>query len=404
MAALKYWVWLATLPGLGTRTRLQLLEHFDSPEDIYYADEGELLLTPDITKAQAALLADKSLERTEQVLADCARDGQFILTMGDSLYPDRLRTIFDPPILLYGKGALPMFDDEVAVTVVGTRSCTPYGVRAASQLGYELSKQGALLVSGMARGIDGEALKGALRAGGFTAAVLGGGADVIYPAENRRLYQDIAATGVILSEYPPGTVPKADHFPVRNRLLSALSLATVVVEAPEKSGALITATAALEQGREVFAVPGPIDAPNSRGSNRLIRDGAGLATESWDILREYQSRYPHKLHPDGEKLPPLPKKSEIFYPERSKKPKVAPSGLPVINVRRNAEGLTDDQIKVLRILDDKEPMLTDDIALRANVPVRRILSAVTMLEIDGYTRQEGLRKFVRTVEVEDTKE
>ena len=266
MAALKYWVWLATLPGLGHRTRLQLLEHFDSPEDIYYADEGELLLTPDITKAQAALLADKSLERTEQVLADCARDGQFILTMGDSLYPNRLRTIFDPPILLYGKGALPVFDDEVAVTVVGTRSCTPYGVRAASQLGYELSKQGALLVSGMAKGIDGEALKGALRAGGFTAAVLGGGADVIYPAENRRLYQDIAATGVILSEYPPGTVPKADHFPVRNRLLSALSLATVVVEAPEKSGALITATTALEQGREVFAVPGPFDAPMSRGT------------------------------------------------------------------------------------------------------------------------------------------
>lgn len=276
MAALKHWVWLATLPGLGNRTRLQLLEHFDSPEDIYYADEGELLLTPDITKAQAALLADKSLERTEQVLADCARDGQFILTMGDSLYPNRLRTIFDPPILLYGKGALPVFDDEVAVTVVGTRSCTPYGVRAASQLGYELSKQGALLVSGMAKGIDGEALKGALRAGGFTAAVLGGGADVIYPAENRRLYQDIAATGVILSEYPPGTVPKAEHFPVRNRLLSALSLATVVVEAPEKSGALITATTALEQGREVFAVPGPFDAPMSRGTNALIREGAGL--------------------------------------------------------------------------------------------------------------------------------
>ena len=309
MAALKYWVWLATLPGLGTRTRLQLLEHFDSPEDIYYADEGELLLTPDITKAQAALLADKSLERTEQVLADCARDGQFILTMGDSLYPNRLRTIFDPPILLYGKGALPMFDDEVAVTVVGTRSCTPYGVRAASQLGYELSKQGALLVSGMAKGIDGEALKGALRAGGFTAAVLGGGADVIYPAENRRLYHDIAATGVILSEYPPGTVPKADHFPVRNRLLSALSLATVVVEAPEKSGALITATTALEQGREVFAVPGPFDAPMSRGTNALIREGAGLVCEAWDVLSFYESRYPHKLRPLRAKLPPLPKGS-----------------------------------------------------------------------------------------------
>ena len=234
--------------------------------------------------------------------------------------------------------------------------------------------------------------------------VLGCGVDVVYPPENDRLYEDVAASGVLLSEYPPGAEPFGWHFPARNRILSGLCLATLVVEAPEKSGALITAATALEQGRDVFAIPGPLDAEGSVGCNRLIRDGAGLATESWDILREYQSRYPHKLHPDGEKLPPLPKKSEIFYPERSKKPKVAPSGLPVINVRRNAEGLTDDQIKVLRILDDKEPMLTDDIALRANVPVRRILSAVTMLEIDGYTRQEGLRKFVRTVEVEDTKE
>ena len=402
MAALKYWVWLATLPGLGTRTRLQLLEHFDSPEDIYYADEGELLLTPDITKAQAALLADKSLERTEQVLADCARDGQFILTMGDTLYPDRLRTIFDPPILLYGKGALPMFDDEVAVTVVGTRSCTPYGVRAASQLGYELSKQGALLVSGMAKGIDGEALKGALRAGGFTAAVLGGGADVIYPAENRRLYQDIAATGVILSEYPPGTVPKANHFPVRNRLLSALSLATVVVEAPEKSGALITATTALEQGREVFAVPGPFDAPMSRGTNALIREGAGLVCEAWDVLSFYESRYPHKLRLLRAKLPPLPKGApETESGEPAKPVEEAPPApaLPVLDISQDPGGLTDDQIAVLSVLHTDIPTLTDDAAILADLPVRRVLSALTVLEIDGYVCRQGARSFLRTVEL-----
>ena len=148
-------------------------------------------------------------------------------------------------------------------------------MRAASQLGYELARQGALLVSGMAKGIDGEALKGALRAGGFTAAVLGGGADVVYPAANRRLYEDIAATGVILSEYPPGTEPRGDHFPVRNRLLSALSLATVVVEAPEKSGALITAATALEQGREVFAVPGPLRRAQEPGLQRPDTRGRG---------------------------------------------------------------------------------------------------------------------------------
>lgn len=404
MSALKFWVWLTEQNRLGGPARQALLEHFGSPEEVYYAEPGDLLQVEGITADQVQALENKSLDRAQSILEECARKDIFLLTAQDALYPQRLKNIYDPPLLLYGRGSMPLFDEEAAVAVVGTRSCSPYGIRTAERFGFEMSKQGGLVVSGLARGIDAASQLGALRAGGLTAAVLGCGVDVVYPPENDRLYEDVAASGVLLSEYPPGAEPFGWHFPARNRILSGLCLATLVVEAPEKSGALITATTALEQGRDVFAIPGPLDAEGSVGCNRLIRDGAGLATESWDILREYQSRYPHKLHPDGEKLPPLPKKSEIFYPERSKKPKVAPSGLPVINVRRNAEGLTDDQIKVLRILDDKEPMLTDDIALRANVPVRRILSAVTMLEIDGYTRQEGLRKFVRTVEVEDTKE
>lgn len=404
MSALKFWVWLTEQNRLGGPARQALLEHFGSPEEVYYAEPGDLLQVEGITADQVQALENKSLDRAQSILEECARKDIFLLTAQDALYPQRLKNIYDPPLLLYGRGSMPLFDEEAAVAVVGTRSCSPYGIRTAERFGFEMSKQGGLVVSGLARGIDAASQLGALRAGGLTAAVLGCGVDVVYPPENDRLYEDVAAFGVLLSEYPPGAEPFGWHFPARNRILSGLCLATLVVEAPEKSGALITAATALEQGRDVFAIPGPLDAEGSVGCNRLIRDGAGLATESWDILREYQSRYPHKLHPDGEKLPPLPKKSEIFYPERSKKPKVASSGLPVINVRRNAEGLTDDQIKVLRILDDKEPMLTDDIALRANVPVRRILSAVTMLEIDGYTRQEGLRKFVRTVEVEDTKE
>ena len=404
MSALKFWVWLTEQNRLGGPARQALLEHFGSPEEVYYAEPGDLLQVEGITADQVQALENKSLDRAQSILEECARKDIFLLTAQDALYPQRLKNIYDPPLLLYGRGSMPLFDEEAAVAVVGTRSCSPYGIRTAERFGFEMSKQGGLVVSGLARGIDAASQLGALRAGGLTAAVLGCGVDVVYPPENDRLYEDVAASGVLLSEYPPGAEPFGWHFPARNRILSGLCLATLVVEAPEKSGALITAATALEQGRDVFAIPGPLDAEGSVGCNRLIRDGAGLATESWDILREYQSRYPHKLHPDGEKLPPLPKKSEIFYPERSNKPKAAPSGLPVINVRRNAEGLTDDQIKVLRILDDKEPMLTDDIALRANVPVRRILSAVTMLEIDGYTRQEGLCKFVRTVEVEDTKE
>lgn len=402
MAALKYWVWLTTLPGLGQRTKLQLLEHFASPEEIYFAPEEELLLAEGVTKAQCALLADKSLDRAEKVLEDCAKDGQFLLTMDDAAYPARLRNIYDPPLLLYGKGSLPLFDEEVAVTVVGTRSCTPYGVKAASELGYELAKQGALLVSGMAKGIDGEALRGALRAGGFTAAVLGGGADVVYPAANRRLYEDIAATGVILSEYPPGTEPRGEHFPVRNRLLSALSVATLVVEAPERSGALITAATALEQGREVFAVPGPFDAPMSRGCNGLIREGAGLVCEAWDVLSFYESRYPHKLRLLRAKLPPLPKGApETESGEPAKPVEEAPPApaLPVLDISQDPGGLTDDQITVLSVLHTDIPTLTDDAAILADLPVRRVLSALTVLEIDGYVCRQGARSFLRTVEL-----
>ena len=404
MAALKYWLWLTTAPGLSNRTKLLLLEHFSSPEDVYYAQPDELCLVEGVTKQQAQVLADKSLTRAEAVLADCAKDGQFIVTMDDAAYPGRLRDMYDPPVVLYGKGSMPLFDEEAAVAVVGTRKCSPYGVRAASQLGYELSKQGALLVSGMAKGIDGEALKGALRAGGFTAAVLGGGADVIYPAENRRLYQDIAATGVILSEYPPGTVPKADHFPVRNRLLSALSLATVVVEAPEKSGALITATTALEQGREVFAVPGPFDAPMSRGTNALIREGAGLVCEAWDVLSFYESRYPHKLRPLRAKLPPLLKGSTPPEDEAAPAQPAVPAApsapaLPVLDISHDPAGLTDDQIAVLSVLQTDVPTLTDDAALLTDLPVRRVLSALTVLEIDGYVSRQGTRSFLRTVEL-----
>ena len=179
MAALKYWLWLTTAPALSNRAKLLLLEHFSSPEDVYYAQPDQLCLVEGITRQQAESLSDKSLARAEKVLADCVRDGQFIVTMDDAAYPARLRDMYAPPVLLYGKGSMPLFDEEAAVAVVGTRKCSPYGTRAASQLGYELARQGGLVISGLAKGIDGAAHQGALRAGGFTAAVLGGGADVV---------------------------------------------------------------------------------------------------------------------------------------------------------------------------------------------------------------------------------
>ena len=185
--------------------------------------------------------------------------------MQDALYPDRLRNIYDPPVLLYGRGRMPLFDGGGRRLRGGYPDVYPLWHLRRRGAGLPAGEGGCRGGVGLARGIDGASHRGALRAGGFTAAVLGGGVDVVYPAENRRLYEDIAATGVLLSEYPPGTEPVGSHFPVRNRILSGLSLAVLVVEAPERSGALITAHTALEQGRDVFAVPGPIDAGSQPG-------------------------------------------------------------------------------------------------------------------------------------------
>ncbi len=402
MAALQYWVWLTNVPGLTNHSRWLLLEHFHAVDEIYYADEQQILLTPGITVQQAQLLREKSLDRAEEILAECARKDIFLVTVQDALYPARLRQIYDAPLLLYGKGAMPLFDDEAAIAVVGTRKNTPYGVHCAEQLGYEMAKQGALIVSGLAMGIDAAAHAGALRAGGFAVAVLGCGVDVVYPKSSSRLYEDIAATGVLLSEYPPGTAPDPWRFPARNRIISGLSLATVVVEAPEGSGALITAELAGEQGRDVFAVPGPLGVKESVGCNQLIRDGAGLVSCGWDVLQQYQGRFPHRLRREAAKLPPKPeggvqkKKEATPMPEQPK--------LPALDVDRNREGLTDDQIRVLRILDARQGKLSDEVAEETMLPMRRVLSALTVLEIDGYARQEGARRFVRTVEIKEKKE
>ena len=182
MAGLKYWVWLTTAEGLSAESRRALLGHFASPEDVYYAQPADALQIEGFWPEQAALLEHKSLDRAEMILEQCARKDLFLLTWQDAAYPDRLRNIYDAPLLLYGKGAMPLFDEEAAVAVVGTRDCTPYGVHTAESLGYEMAREGALVVSGMAKGIDGAAHRGALRAGGLTAAVLGCGVDVIYPA------------------------------------------------------------------------------------------------------------------------------------------------------------------------------------------------------------------------------
>ena len=388
---LKYWVWLSELKGLRNQTRLALLRRFGDPESIFYADADELLLTDGVERSQLKLLENHDLAPADRILADCQRLDIRLLTLSDAAYPGRLKNIYDPPALLYCKGRLPLLDDFLCVAVVGTRDCTPYGVACAEKLGFGLASGGAAVVSGLAKGIDAAAIRGALRAGGVTVGVVGNGLDVYYPYESRYLYEDVASAGILLSEYPPGTEPASGHFPVRNRIISGLSLAALVVEAPEKSGALITAATALEQGRDVFAVPGPIDAPASVGCNRLIRDGAGLVSDASDILREYEGRFVLNLKESREQPETLG-----YQARMAPEPKPV---APTLSLRHSDAELTDDQIAVLKALSDTEPMQVDDLTELVEIPTRRVLSALTVLEIDQYVAQHPGKRYTRTVTV-----
>ena len=388
---LKYWVWLSELKGLRNQTKLALLRRFGDPESIFYADADELLLTDGVERSQLKLLENHDLAPADRILADCQRLDIRLLPLSDAAYPGRLKNIYDPPALLYCKGRLPLLDDLLCVAVVGTRDCTPYGVACAEKLGFGLASGGAAVVSGLAKGIDAAAIRGALRAGGVTVGVVGNGLDVYYPYESRYLYEDVASAGILLSEYPPGTEPASGHFPVRNRIISGLSLAALVVEAPEKSGALITAATALEQGRDVFAVPGPIDAPASVGCNCLIRDGAGLVSDASDILREYEGRFVLNLKESREQPETLG-----YQARMAPEPKPV---APTLSLRHSDAELTDDQIAVLKALSDTEPMQVDDLTELVEIPTRRVLSALTVLEIDQYVAQHPGKRYTRTVTV-----
>lgn len=395
MSALRYWLWLAQLKGVSCQQKLALLEHFQEPDAIYYGQQGEYLLVEGMTRKAADALEEKSLEEAERILGDCDRLELRCVTLRDTDYPDRLRNIYEPPLLLYVKGRLPRFDEEVAIAMVGSRRCSPYALQMGEKLAYQLARQGAIVVSGLAGGGDTAAHRGALRAGGFTAAVIAGGHDVIFPRENRYLYEDLAVQGVILSEYPPGTRHMGSHFPVRNRIISGLCQATVVLEAPERSGALITANRALDQGRDVFALPGQMDDWHCTGSNRLLRDGAGVVTDAWDILSHYAAQYPHKLRSVLVEVPkqlgvsperPAPESAEKPEQEKSDQPE-----LPVLDLTGD-HGLTDEQLRIVKALEGRT-MQVDDIIDETQIPTRQVLSALTILELDQLVEQSSGKRF-----------
>lgn len=290
-----HWIWLQETLGAGSNKLQALLSCFEGPEAVFEADEEALRRAGCLRDADLQKLLRRDLRPAEEIMEACRQSGYGIVTPDDESYPKRLLRIFNPPLTLYMCGELPDIDDEVVITVVGPRRATEGGVRAAYRMAGALARSGCLIVSGGAMGIDGAAHRGALKAGGKTVAVLGGGLEQIYPKGNAELRKEIAGHGCLLSEYPPGTKPFANHFPVRNRILAGLSLGVVVVEAGERSGALLTAGHALDQGKDIFVMPGDVGSPQHVGSNRLLRDGAIPLLSPLDILEEYAARYPHKL-------------------------------------------------------------------------------------------------------------
>jgi DNA processing protein len=370
------WVELNMTPGIGPRAAAKLLERFGSADAVYRATRAELeqlRLPPDAVDAIIA----RELQSTAEAEIDAVkRLGGDILLLDDGVYPSSLREIYDPPIVLYVKGAWSECLDQPCIGVVGSRRCSTYGQNSALMLARDLAERGITIVSGFARGIDAAAHRGALEAGGRTIAVLGTGLDEIYPRDHAKLAAEILAHGgALISQFPLKTPPVSENFPYRNRIISGLSLGIVVVEAAENSGSLITARLAIEQNREVFAVPGNITSRNSFGTNYLIKGAGAKLVQQWqDIATELPQQIAAKLLP-----PPVTVKANTIGQRLSLMP----------------EGLTATETSVFKLLTPDSPAHVDWLIDKSKLAVPELTAALLSLEIRDLVRALPGRCFVR---------
>ena len=385
----KFWLWLATRKGLSPRGAALAASCFPSVEALYYADAAAYEAAG--LKNYQPLL-EKDLWLPTEILRRCYDLGISLLTWQDAAYPQLLRSLEDPPVVLYYRGLLPDFSG-LSIAVVGTRGASAYGLAQARHLGYGLGRCGCTLVSGGAKGIDTAALEGALTGGGPVVCVLGGGVDVVYPASNRSLFQDVAQRGCLLSEYPPGTRPKPEHFPVRNRIISGLCQGVVVVEAPEKSGALITANWALDQGRDVFALPGNLGVANFGGNLRILREGAILVRDVRDILQEYQGVYPELFQKSAAAEQRPQRAAEAPPPESSAADDAPAAEAAEVQIDQALlDTMSLDEQSICRLLQEGTKQI-DNIVDEAQIPAGRALAALTLLEVKGVVRRLPGRRF-----------
>ncbi len=361
---LKGWLALSTAPNVGPIRFTSLVKHFGSPEVVLSASEKELADLPDVGPVTASSikqkvdwkLVDKQLELME-------KNQVRLLTFKDEAYPENLKSIYDPPPFLFIRGQTKE-EDKNAIAIVGSRAASPYGNQIAEQIGRELAKRGITIISGLAWGIDSIGHSSALEENGRTIAVFGSGLDIIYPPQNRKLAEKIVQKGAIVSEFLLGTKPEKQNFPRRNRLISGLSLGVVIIEAGAKSGALLTAQHALEQNREVFAVPGNIGAKTSEGTNRLIKEGAKLVTSVEDILEELRMNTALQKKENG-------------------------------RIQKDLSRLSEQEKDIYNLITN-EPHHIDKIAQDTQVTTSQALSTLLSLELKGFVKQLSGKMFVRT--------
>jgi len=356
-----YWVGFNLVKGIGSVRFKALQSYFGDLRNAWLAPADELEacgLTPRLAAAVVEARQSDIVERTWRFIE---QQGISILTWEDPLYPRRLKEIDQPPPVVYLLGQMDE-SDQCAVAIVGTRRITAYGRQAANEIGGALARHGVTIVSGLARGVDAVAHQAALKNGGRTLAVLGSGVDQIYPPEHRQLAEQIAACGAVLSDYPPGTAPEASNFPPRNRIISGLAQAVIVVEAGEKSGALITAAFAAEQGREVFAIPGSIYAPQSKGANVLIREGAHALLDAQEVLDALNLGQTEEFRAARTVLPADATEAQLFD------------------------------------ILGREPLHVDEIRARTNLPIERVSAALTLMELKGLVRQVGNMHYIAIYE------
>lgn len=358
MTDARYWIALSMIPDIGPVTARRLIAAFGTPERVFGASIRELLEIDTVGMRRARSIRDFSAwHDVEKQLERLERGDVTVTAIQSPSYPELLREIDDAPIVLYTRGKL-IPKDRYSISIVGSRKPTPYGISVAESITEELARMGFTVVSGMARGIDSLAHRAALRRGGRTLAVLGSGIDIPYPPENKTLMEHIASSGCLISEFPPGTPPEKENFPKRNRIISGLSLGVLVVEATADSGSLITARSAMEQGREVFAIPGTVTSAHSTGTHVLIRQGARLVRHARDIVEELAPVLKGFMKSDAE----------------------------------TTQDLSEEEKRVCSFLSG-EPKQIDDISRECGLPTAKMLGILLGLEMKGAVRQMTGKRF-----------